>query len=477
MTNNNNKENRLEQLALEIGQLEQVFLNPQPINQPEMTEALNSFYRDLVLDDPACIYLDDPIQIVQAAAILRHQEMAVVKGCTTKFLRHLKLDLLERIDNQNNQMSEELEDKRNHIIDTECSYHIADAVVSHYKQTLTPETVEQLEACEDAYTLPGAKEYVDKLGADSQANLDKLSDEESTELRTASGTFNTILHEKIGDSLLSSILQTMIKDLPKEMIDDLAAETMREIEPVFEDPLLQQIAVTEYQKYVEEYGNSPALRNEIRFEILGYLELCTRDAVTPSWLYPNILQHHLQNTILGNKQPGLMKAMQSFFWIPLTTASLMSQPPTTFATNHRKQAHSTAGPAIAWDTKIERYYLEGMRTPDWVITKPDALKVINTINNAELRRVAFDCIGWDDSLKALNAKIIDKNKDKKLGQLYELPNESYNLLIVQNASPHPGGHYETYGLPCSKDSQSAEEAQAAIAGLTVEQWRKIKVHT
>jgi hypothetical protein len=116
-----------------------------------------------------------------------------------------------------------------------------------------------------------------------------------------------------------------------------------------------------------------------------------------------------------------------------------------------------------------------------VITAPDPARFLTDLGNAEQRRVAFAAYGWDRAVTDLGMHLLDEHPDPTVGRLYRLPpqlaDEPMNLLVVRNASPHPDGRHAIYGLTCPATTATAEQAQASLMRLPVDEWRALEIHT
>ena len=94
--------------------------------------------------------------------------------------------------------------------------------------------------------------------------------------------------------------------------------------------------------------------------------------------------------------------------------------------------------------------------------------------NAELRRVACEIIGWDAILAQLGAKIIDEDGDPEIGTLVRVnlpdaPKEQF--LRVQC------GTKRQFALPVPPTMKTALEAQAWLWGMDKTDFIKPEIRT
>ena len=83
--------------------------------------------------------------------------------------------------------------------------------------------------------------------------------------------------------------------------------------------------------------------------------------------------------------------------------------------------HSETGAAVKWRDGMEQYYWHGVAVPDrWIKDKKSLLpeEALKTVN-MDQRKAACEILGWNNILKQLKAKTIDKNKDPQIGTLIE----------------------------------------------------------
>lgn len=83
--------------------------------------------------------------------------------------------------------------------------------------------------------------------------------------------------------------------------------------------------------------------------------------------------------------------------------------------------HCPNGPAKVYRDRVEVYAWHGTYVPERWIMEPGALtaQVALAEDNTEKRRAACEILGWAKVLDQLDARIIDKDPDEKIGTLYE----------------------------------------------------------
>ena len=168
-------------------------------------------------------------------------------------------------------------------------------------------------------------------------------------------------------------------------------------------------------------------------------------------------------------------AANATLWIPLQSIAFLSERQTSISVDREGRLHAEHGPAWAWADGFTIYALDGIRVPAWVVEgPPDPHRILNELENAEQRRVAFNHIGWEFAISALQLQVLDTHQNPHMGTLYALPPSlsrgQANLLLARNGSPHPDGEYQMYGLLCSAEARTVLEAQASLAQLSPDEF-------
>ena len=144
--------------------------------------------------------------------------------------------------------------------------------------------------------------------------------------------------------------------------------------------------------------------------------------------------------------------------------------------DNRGRLHSTDGPAWTWRNGPSVYALNGSVVPEWCVSSYDP-QAVAQLPGTERRRAVWGNYGWDRVVRDLRWHVLHYSSDPYLGTLYEPPfglitdraGNHLRLLVARNASPHPGGKYEYFGLPVPEWCYTVYEAQAslwAVDGLT-----------
>lgn len=185
-------------------------------------------------------------------------------------------------------------------------------------------------------------------------------------------------------------------------------------------------------------------------------------------------------------------ALMSPFWVNLESedadgqvviTALLSKPHVRLSLDDNGALHCADGPAWEWADGTAIYALEGVQIPSWVVDpKARTVEKILGLENTEQRRVAAANHGWEEIVS--DWKVLDSNPDPRMGTLYEVPELfwdaefrdeglSASFLLVQNSSKHPNGEYKMYGLFAAAGVKSVAEAQASLAGTSVEDYEAL----
>ena len=165
--------------------------------------------------------------------------------------------------------------------------------------------------------------------------------------------------------------------------------------------------------------------------------------------------------------------------------AILTQRPRELHRDPEGRLHNEKGAAISWPDGWGFYAWHGVRVPAWVITEPTVDRAIRE-ENSEIRRAAFERIGWenaiDDLVKDYGARLLDVAADPgnapHMLELYELPERIYdepvNLLLMVNGSPDRSGAIRRYGETCPASITNPLEAAAWQYGVPVETYRLVE---
>lgn len=145
--------------------------------------------------------------------------------------------------------------------------------------------------------------------------------------------------------------------------------------------------------------------------------------------------------------------------------------------------HREDGPARSWADGFEIHSWHGVTVPAtfWGWTAQEALRE----TNSEVRRAAFEYLGWDEAVKALGLEpldvAVDPGNDGNLLELYSLPESLYdeevNLLMMVNGSPDRSGDIRRYGETVPAEITTALEAAAWQYSVPVEVYAALERRT
>ena len=117
-----------------------------------------------------------------------------------------------------------------------------------------------------------------------------------------------------------------------------------------------------------------------------------------------------------------------------------------------------------------------MRVPEEWITNKEALdaKTAITWENMEQRRAACEIVGWENVLKQLNAKTIQKDSDPEIGELVEvnIPDIGKERFLRVQC-----GTGRMFALPVPPDMQTALEANAWTFNINPDELLNLEIRT
>lgn len=129
--------------------------------------------------------------------------------------------------------------------------------------------------------------------------------------------------------------------------------------------------------------------------------------------------------------------------------------------------HSSTGPAIRYIDGFSLYAWHGVDVPQrWIDEGPTVEEAFNE-ENVEMRRVAFEILGWDKVLENLDTKILDEDKDPMIGSLLQvdLPGLGEEVFLKVKC----GTGRDNIVLPVPPDMKSAKQANAWLQHMGEEE--------
>lgn len=128
------------------------------------------------------------------------------------------------------------------------------------------------------------------------------------------------------------------------------------------------------------------------------------------------------------------------------------------------RTHSETGPAISYPDGFGVYIWHGQRVPGWWIMEPEKLtdKEFFRHENAEMRRVACEIVGWAKVLNKLKAKVVNEDNDPEIGTLLEvyIPEIGKERFLKVMC-----GTKREFAMPVPPEMETAIQAQAWMLGF------------
>jgi len=155
---------------------------------------------------------------------------------------------------------------------------------------------------------------------------------------------------------------------------------------------------------------------------------------------------------------------------------IVSDFPDVLRVDAQNRPHSEDGPSHRWRDGWCLYHWHGVRVPDhWIADRADlsAAEVLRH-ENTEVRRAGCEILGWARIIESLGGRVIAADADPQIGTLIEvnLPdNGPARFLRVQC------GTGREFALCVPNDVQTPIEAQAALHGLSVEDFTPPSIRT
>lgn len=150
---------------------------------------------------------------------------------------------------------------------------------------------------------------------------------------------------------------------------------------------------------------------------------------------------------------------QCEWWWPYEGVCFVSEKPVTTKWDG-PVLHGETGPAVKYEDGYSMYVWRGTRVPEkWIEDKSYITpEVALTWDNVEQRRCAMEIIGYEKLLKKMKAKLIDKDDDPTVGELYAVDHEALGGRAKFLRMYCPTGRW--FAEPVPPDMKTALEANA-----------------
>ncbi|MEC4833800.1 hypothetical protein R2362_03300 [Mycobacteroides chelonae] len=186
----------------------------------------------------------------------------------------------------------------------------------------------------------------------------------------------------------------------------------------------------------------------------------------------------LDALVQANRQLG--------WWWPMNGVAVLTDRPTVLRRDDQGRLHSEHGPALLYADGYSFHGWHGISVPEWVIDSPSLEKAMAE-SNTEIRRCAFESLGWDKAIQELGIEPIDTCRDFANGdnnlELYRLPDkvnpygQPVNLLLMVNGSPDRDGGIRRYGETVPASISKADAAAAWQYGVDPAVYRQLARRT
>ena len=132
--------------------------------------------------------------------------------------------------------------------------------------------------------------------------------------------------------------------------------------------------------------------------------------------------------------------------------------------------HSETGPAIGYRDGWAISCWHGTAVPhEWIADRSVTPEIALTWENAEQRRAACEIVGWEKLLAGMGAKLIDRDPEPTVGELYEVNHPAIGGRGRFLRMYCPTGRW--FAEPVPPDVKTALEANAWGFGLEPHEYR------
>lgn len=181
----------------------------------------------------------------------------------------------------------------------------------------------------------------------------------------------------------------------------------------------------------------------------------------------------LKETEIENcdKIEGLLEVSKTCGWVwVFENLAIITDRPSLIKFDDNKRLHSETGPSVQYIDGTCIYCWHGTKIPgDWIKNKhlllpENALKIVNM----DQRKAACEILGWENILKKLKGKVIDKNKDPQIGTLIqaEIPGVGKEMFLQVQC-----GTGRNFSLIVPPTMKTAIEANAWTYNLDAKEYK------
>lgn len=253
---------------------------------------------------------------------------------------------------------------------------------------------------------------------------------------------------------------------------------------------LTEAQIAQFPKYVEEYKAIGLNTNPIDFDKATKVmkDFLGNDAKHHKFVYvtsPHQIPREAKMITYGNMESywvafykffydnfqicaeieEMMPILNECSWVYADEKNVyISERPNLIKFDDENRTHSETGPAISYADGFSVYMWHGIRVPGWWIETPEKLteKEFFQHENAEMRRVACEIVGWSKVLSKLRAKVIDEDADPEIGTLIEvnipeIGKERFLKVLC--------GTRREFAMPVPPEMKTAIQAQAWMLGF------------
>jgi hypothetical protein len=150
----------------------------------------------------------------------------------------------------------------------------------------------------------------------------------------------------------------------------------------------------------------------------------------------------------------------SYWFYPFDELCLISDRPCVSHMDMNNRLHNPDGIAYGFTDGYGIYSMSGVTMPRWTIEEKEKLNAETIIaeSNAEIRRQMMVLYGWDKFLTSVKAKLLDKDPDPLIGELWsfkDVDGVEIKINKALNGTPEMDGSEKWYSFRVPTDTKRA----------------------
>jgi len=387
-------------------------LSTEPVNKELAEDAINQCYEIAKLERPKIIWVKSPIAI------------------------YLVIGILSRTDQQS---GDSVMDSVMDSVRASVSASVRTSVMDSVWDSVRASVMDSVRASVSASVRTSVMDSVwDSVWASVRASI--------------WGSVRSSVRDSVWDSVWNSIGASVWNSIGASVRDSVRASVSASVRTSVMDSVWDSVRASVRASVRDSVWDSvrASVRASVRDSVWDSVRASVYGSHESSWLsFYDYFRDHFPNIAPFKKLDGLMNLSKSCGWIyPGKNICIASERHSILNRDEEGRLHSLTEPAVGYPDGWNIYAVHGVRVPEYIIMNPESITIdkIKEENNAEIRRIMVDKIGFQRYIEESGLKSIHKDE---YGELYKSELEDDEPLVVVkviNSTAEPDGTFKEYFL-------------------------------